>query len=183
MFTAINILPFIIGFGLPGILNFYNTNITGLRILKPVIIFSVLLNTFLLITILFTPYCQTVNFVHTLNQQFKNQPTDIYCLSRTALETESNLPLLFYRNGSSIHYLEINGNDSLRHMQPAPVWLAATCNQIKADTQMIDSLGCKPVAFSSQWLWNLNGFLDEKKQIPLMIFGYWTRNNNGCFFI
>ena len=55
MFTAINILPFIIGFGLPAILNFYNTNITGLRILKPVIIFSVLLNTFLLITIIFTP--------------------------------------------------------------------------------------------------------------------------------
>ena len=116
VFTAINILPFIIGFGLPAILNFYNINITGQRILKPVIIFSVLLNTFLLITIIFTPYYQTVSFAHTLNQQFKNQHTDIYCLCRTALETESNLPLHFYRNGSSIHYLEINGNDSLRHM-------------------------------------------------------------------
>ena len=116
MFTAINILPFIIEFGLRGILHFYDTHKTGRRFLKPVIIFSALLNTFLIITLIFTPYCQTVNFANSLNQQFKNEPTDIYCLSRTALETESNLPLHFYRNGSSIHYLEINGNDSLRHM-------------------------------------------------------------------
>ena len=163
MFTAINILPIIIGFGLPGILNFYDTNKTGRRMLKPVIVFSALLNTFLLITLIFTPYCQTVNFAHALNQQFKNQPTDIYCLSRTALETESGLPLIFYRNASSIRYVKINGNDSLRYLQPAPVWLAATYNQIKSDKKMIDSLGYKPVVFSSQWLWNLNTFLDEKK--------------------
>ena len=163
MFTAINILPFVIGFGLPGILNFYDINKTGRRFLKPVIIFSALLNLFLLITIIFTPYCQTVNFAHSLNQQFKKQPTYIYCLSRTALETESNLPLIYYRNSSSIHYVKINGNDSLRYIQPAPIWLAATYNQIKTDKKMIDSLGYKPVAFSSQWLWNLNTFLDEKK--------------------
>ena len=162
MFSAINMLPFIIGFGLPKILYFYDIHKTGRRFLKPVIIFSALLNTFLLITLIFTPYSQTINFAYSLNQQFKNKPTDIYCLSRTALETESNLPLIFYQN-SSIRYVKINGNDSLRYIQPAPVWLAATYNQIKTDKKMIDSLGYKPVAFSSQWLWNLNTFLDEKK--------------------
>ena len=163
MFPAINILPVIIGFGLPGILSFYNSNKTWRSILRPVTIFSALLNTFLLITIIFIPYSQTVNFANTLNHQFKNEPTNIYCLNRTPLETESNLPLIFYRNNSSIRYFKIITNDSLRYIQPAPAWLAATYNQIKPDKKMIDSLGYKPVVFSSQWLWNINTFLDEKK--------------------
>lgn len=163
MFPAINILPVIIGFGMPGILSFYSINKTWRSIFKPIIIFSVLLNTLLLITIIFTPYSQTVNFANTLNHQFKNEATDIYCLDRTPLETESKLGLVFYRNNSSVRYLKINTNDSLRYLQPAPVWLAATYNQIKYDKKMIDSLGYKPVIFSSQLLWNINTFLDEKK--------------------
>ena len=163
MFPAINILPFIIGFGLPGILKFYRSNKTWRSIFKPVIIFSALLNTFLLFTIIFTPYGQTINFANTLNHQFKNQPTDIYCLARTPLETESNLSLIFYKNNSSVHYIKLPSNDSLRYVQPAPVWLAATYNQIKPDKKLIDSLGYKPIAFSSTWLWNINIFLDEKK--------------------
>jgi len=163
MFPAINILPFIIGFGLPAILKSYHNNKTWRNIFKPVIIFSAVLNIFLLIAIIFIPYGQTVTFANKLNYQFTNQPTDIYCLARTPLETESNLPLIFYRNNSSVRYVKINTNDSLRYLKPAPVWLAATYNQIKPDKKMIDSLGYKPVAFSSQWLWNINVFLDEKK--------------------
>ncbi len=163
MFPAINILPIIIGFGLPGIIGFYRRNKTWRRIFRPVIILSILLNTFLVITIIFTPYCQTVNFANTLNKQFKNVATNIYCLSRTPLETESHLQLIFYSNNTSIRYIKINGNDSLRQYKLAPEWLATTYNQMKDDKKIIDSLGYEQVAFSSHLLWNINTFLDSKQ--------------------
>ena len=163
MFPAINMLPIIIGFGLPSMIGLYYSNKIWRRMLFPILVLSCLLNTFLVITIIFTPYSQTVNFANTLNHLFKDNPVNIHCVSRTPLETESHLPLVFYSNTSSIHYTKINSNHSLRQYTPAPEWLATTYNQMKDDKKMIDSLGYQPVAYSSHLLWNINRLLDSKK--------------------
>ncbi len=111
----------------------------------------------------FTPYSQTVYFSYSLKKINANK-TSVYCLARTPLETESGLPMVFYQKGiENIDFKKISINDSVRYLKGNNILIATTFNQIKDNQLLLDSLGYKPILYSSKMLWDLNEYLDSKQ--------------------
>jgi len=165
LFPVLNVLPIIVGWGIPGLVNYYQTcKKWVVYSIKGILIFSICLNIILLAFFTFMPYSQTVYFSGLLKNEFNNKPVSIYCLSRTPFETESGLPLTFYKNGvNTIELKKITYNDSVRNLTGNEIFIATTFNQIKKDKPMFDSLGYKPLIYSSKLLWNINEYLQSKK--------------------
>ncbi len=116
----------------------------------------------ILVLFMFNPYSQTVEFSRKLKHDFKNTAITVSCISRTPFETQSNLPMVFYkRNVPNISIEKVSTNDSLRYLKTT--YVATTFNQIKNNMPLMDSLGYKPVLYSSGLLWNLNEYLFSKK--------------------
>ncbi len=161
LYPVFNVLPLIVGLGLPYLLQFYDNCKTWLRyVINGILVFSVSLNIFLLIVFMVTPYSQTVYFSYLLKEKFKGTTTPIYCIQRTPFETESGLPLTFYRQ--SVHNIALKKIDSVGAIKDKNLYVTTTFNQSRDDKFKLDSLGYKQVAYSSGLLWGINEFLYSK---------------------
>ncbi len=163
MFPILNILPIIVGWSLPSFFQYYsNATVGWRRFLKGIVGFSIVLTALALVLLILNPYSQTVEFSRQLKNELPAGST-LYCLDRTPFETESKLPLVFYRksvtNFTTKRLLTI---DSVRYLHQA--YITTTYNYAKDSLPFLDSLGCKPLFYSSTALWSINEFLQGKKQ-------------------
>lgn len=165
MYPMFFALPIVIGLSLPDFTRFYDRTKRWLRYsIKGIIIFSACLNVLLLVLLMFNAYAQTVYFSQLLKTKFHDQPVTVYCLARTPFQTESGLPLVFYRKSfPNMELKKLSVNDSLRFITGNNLFVATTYNQVKQDKKLLDSLGYKPVLYSSRALWAINEYLDSKK--------------------
>ena len=164
LFPILNILPIIIGFVLSDLIGYIKTGKKWITYSIKIILFiSIFLNTALLVLLTITPYSQTVHFSYKLKKQFKMEEVAVYCLPRTPWETESGGPMVFYQKGiGNIKLKKIFNKDSIRYLANAH-FIAATFNDLKAEKPMLDSLGYKPILYSSKLLWSINEYLSTKK--------------------
>lgn len=164
LFPIFNILPVLIGWGIPDFINYYHHCKKRVKyFLKSILVFSIVLNSILLVFVLFFPYSQSVQFTYLLKNKFSAAPVTIYCLSRNPFEIQSGSPVTFYqRSEANLNFIKLNRKDSLLHLAKNS-YVAITFNQIKEDRALFDSLGYKPVLFSSKLVWYLNSFLHSKK--------------------
>lgn len=165
LFPVFNLLPIVVGFGIPFLINYLNHCKKWIAwFIKTIMYISICLNIVLLGFFMFVPYSQTVAFSSQFKKEFNHQPATIYCLSRTPFETESGLPLTFYQNSfPELELKKVLNNDSVKNITGSNIYVATTFNQTKKNLSMFDSLGYKPVLYSSKILWNLNEYLLSKK--------------------
>jgi phosphatidylinositol glycan class B len=162
MFTIICMIPMLLALN-DNAYDFLSTSYKWKKIIIPILVFSTGLNFILLILFIFNPYSQTIHFEDILSSKISSEQTKVYCYQRTPLETESHLPLVYYRKGfKNIEFITIHNIDSVMHLLSKPLLLASTFNDIKDKFGMIESLGYKPQHYSSLMLWNLNMFLRRK---------------------
>jgi hypothetical protein len=168
MFPVLGIMPILIGWGLPSLIQFYSSCKKFFRyLLNTIIIFSVTLNFLMLVLLMFNPYCQTIHFTSLLKKEFDQRPVNLYCLNRTPFETESKIPITFYkRHLPNLEIIRVDGVE-ITQIKAKDKYLAATFDQLVKIKSTIDSLGYKPVFYSSNLLWNLNKFLYSKKAHPI----------------
>ena len=163
MFTIINIIPIIIAIGKDRF-DFLLPTYKWRKFVKPLAIFSIILNFLLLTLFVFIPYSQTINFDNKIRNYIQSPETRIYCYARNPLQTESFLPLVYYKAGmKNIELINTKNIDSISKLNSKPVWLSSTFNDIKDKLGLIDSLGYKPQLYSSSALWSINVFLMNKK--------------------
>ena len=161
LYPIFNALPIVIGLGLHDGINLYQHYKKWVRYcINSLLVFSVSLNIFLLIVFIVTPYSQTVYFSYLLKEKLKQTNTTIYCIQRTPFETESGLPLTFYKK--SITNIDFKKVDSVGAITNKNLFVATTFNQARDDKFKLDSLGYKQVAYSSKLLWNINEMLYKK---------------------
>ena len=162
LFPIVNVLPIIAGWGLLSFSIYYQHAQKGIRsLLRGVAYVSIALNVLALIVLPINPYSQSIEFSRKLTNTFKGSQATVYCLARTPFETESGLPLTFYRkNSPTINLVKFHNADSAKFLKNA--WLVTTYNDAKDKLPLIDSLGFKPQFYSSSTLWNLNQFLQQK---------------------
>ena len=166
MFPVLCVMPLMIGWGLPGLIRFYSNCKKWLRyILNTVILFSVSLNLLLLILLLLNPYSQTVHFTVSLKKYIKkhDNPSRIYSFNRTPFETESITPVIFYRKDfKNLEFIKI-ADDEIPQIKDSMVFFTATFERVIDKKELMDSLGYKPVLYSSRLIWKLNEYLFSKK--------------------
>ena len=113
---------------------------------------------------IFNPYSQTINFDNKISNELALKNSKIFCYSRTPLQTESHLPLTYYKQSlASTDFINTSNIDSIVQLQQKTIWLSSTFNDVKDNFTKINSLGFKPVIYSSLMLWGINNFLLAKK--------------------
>jgi hypothetical protein len=156
----------VLGYGVADFLTYYKQCKKWIRwFLKGMIVFSVVLNSIVLILFAFTPFSQSVHYTMLLNKKFekKNKPVKIYCYRRLPFETPSKAPLVYYKKAfSDVEIIRVTDKDSLQYITGPDNFLTATFNDIKKDLSYIDSLDYKPVLYSSRILWNINEFMSSR---------------------
>jgi GPI mannosyltransferase 3 len=165
LYPIFSALPIIVGYGLPDLINYYKTCKRWIAsFIKVMLIITIVINTILLILFTSIPYSQTIYFSKVLKNRFEDKPTTIYCLYRTPFETMSGVPMVFYRKGAkNLDLKYISNIDTVRSLTGNEIFVATTFNESKFRRGLFDSLGYKPVMYSSKLLWNINGFLQSKK--------------------
>jgi GPI mannosyltransferase 3 len=165
LFPILNVLPIIVGWGLPGLLDWVKRRREGVRkLIKGTAWFSFGLNTILLGVLLVTPYSQAIYFTWQLKKNFKGEPATIYSLGHTPFETEERLPFVFYESGvSNLRWKRLPVNDSLPAVGDRAVYVSTTYNQIGGRKEYLDSLGYEAVFYSSDMLWGVNELLHSMK--------------------
>ena len=154
LFTIINIIPIVLGFG--------GFNFLFKKALKPLIIFSIVLNCILLIAFIFIPYSQSIHFLQKLSTN-KSLSNRIYCIERIPLETESKLPLTFYSaQFKHIQFEHITQIVSVTLETHKPQYLISTFNDLRDYHLYPEEMGYTAVTYSSQFLWTINKFLASK---------------------
>ena len=170
MFPVLCVMPILIGWGLPGLIKFYSNTKKVIRlILKTLIIFSAGLNFLLLILLLLNPYSQTVHFTALLKKYIKKHEgtTRIYSIIRTPFETESITPVVFYRKDfKNLEFIKIT-KDEADHLNDSAIYLTSTFEQVVDKKKLLDSLGYKPVLYSSSLLWKINEILYSRKILTI----------------
>lgn len=164
LFPVLNVLPLIAGWGLPGLIGWWWRQGRGMRrVFNAVAGFSVGLNTFLLVVLLFTPYSQALYFTSLLKGEFEGRPVTIWTVNRTPFETEHRLPFVFYRQAvPNLQFRRLGPEDSVRMMPREAVYVTGTYDQLKGQLGWLDSMGYRRVLYSSRLLWGVDGFLDSK---------------------
>lgn len=166
LFTIFNVLPVIIS--LPQDAFNFLGQATFKMATQIMLGLSVLLNFVLLALFIVTPYSQTIAFDNKLSKQLGGSNTPIiYCYTRTPLQTESHLPLTFYKQAmGNINFISIDNLAQFNLSSPTmPCYLCGTFNDFR-DGNKFDSLqqtGFMPVVYSSKLLWQINEFLMKKK--------------------
>jgi len=165
LYPVFSALPLIVGFGLPDLINYYRACKNWIAsFIKVLLIITIILNTIVLILFTAIPYSQTIYFSKVLKNKFEDKPATIYCLVRTPFETMSGIPMVFYRKGAKNLQLRVIGViDSVRSVTGSEIYIATTYNESRQRRPLLDSLGYKPVLYSSKLLWNINEFLNSKK--------------------
>jgi GPI mannosyltransferase 3 len=163
LFPILNILPIIIGWGLPGLFGWVRRQRAVLQwLIRGVAWFSVGLNIILLAVILVTPYSQAIYFTWQLKKNFRGAPVTIYSLGHTPFETEERLPYVFYESGArNLLWKTLPLNDSLSTVGDKALYVSTTYNQIGERRQYLDSLGYEAVLYSSHMLWGVNELLSS----------------------
>lgn len=161
LFPVVTVLPIICGWGLPSFLDYYQRAQTSVRtLLKGLLLVSVALTVLVLVTLPLNPISQTFEFSRKIARTFEGSTPTLYCLNRTPFETESGLPLTFYRRSvPNISLVKFHNADSLRYLKNT--WLITTYNDAKNQFGLIDSLGFKPHLYSSPALWKTNQLLES----------------------
>ena len=161
LFPILNVLPIIIGWGLPALFAWLGRQRIGVRrLVRGTAWFSIGLNLFLLTVLLFTPYSQEIYFTYLLKKNFNGASATIYSLGRTPFQTEHHLPFVFYEGGTrNLQWKTVAGSDSLRGLAEKPEYVSATFDQIGDHPALLDSMGYHGVVYSSRLLWNINEFL------------------------
>jgi phosphatidylinositol glycan class B len=162
LFPILNVLPLFIGWGLPGLIQYWQTSKKWVKyLIKGSLVFSVCLNVFLLVALVFTPYSQAIHFTYLLKKKFDARPVTIYCINQSPFETENGLQLVFYRKAiKNIELKKIHGIDSLLVLKDKEMYVSTTYNHTTDEEKLVlDRLGYKPVAYASKFLWDINGFL------------------------
>jgi len=101
LFPIVNVLPMLVGWSLPLLTSYYqrsNRLIHGL--IRGSLYGSVVLNGLALLVLLTVPIAQTTTFSHKLTTRFRQTDATLFCLTRSPFETESGLPLTFYRRNA-----------------------------------------------------------------------------------
>ncbi len=162
LFPILNVLPIIVGWGLPPLITWWWNQKKGKRrLFNGIAGFSIALNLLLLSILLFTPYSQPIHFTSQLKSRFDSKPVTIYTVQRTPFETEHHLPFVFYRQGTpSLNFNRLGPGDSVRLLPANATYLTATFDQIKDHQRFLDSLGYQRIMYSSRLLWGINEFLD-----------------------
>lgn len=165
MFPIFNVMPLIYGWSIQSLHQFYEDTRQWVRaIIRILVWFTVMLNTILLLAITFVPYSQTIKFSEKLKNKFLNEPVNLYTLGQTPFQTPSRNPMVFYKNGApEITLKRLSTLDSVIMYNNDIKYLATTFNEIKDKRTSIDSLGYKPIMYSSDLLWGVNEFLNKKK--------------------
>jgi GPI mannosyltransferase 3 len=163
LFPILNILPIIIGWGLPGLFGWVRRQRAVWQwLIRGVAWFSVGLNIILLAVILVTPYSQAIYFTWQLKKNFRGAPVTIYSLGHTPFETEERLPYVFYESGArNLVWKTLPVNDSLSTVGGKALYVSTTYNQIGERRQYLDSLGYEAVLYSSHMLWGVNELLSS----------------------
>ncbi|HEY4337734.1 MAG TPA: hypothetical protein VGM89_17595 [Puia sp.] len=162
LFPVLNILPIIIGWGLPGLMDWRRRQGRGMRRLFNALAgFSIGLNMFLLGVLFFTPYSQALHFTSLLKDDFAGRAVSIDVADRTPFETEHHLPFVFYRQATpNLRFRCLGPGDSVR--AATAEYLAGTYDQLKDQQRWLDSMGYRRVRYSSRLLWGIDQFLDSK---------------------
>ena len=165
MFPIFNVMPLIYGWSILSLQQFYEGTRQWVKAsIRFLVWFTIVLNTILLLAITFVPYSQTIKFSEKLKNKFHNQPVDLYTLGQTPFQTPSRNPMVFYKNGApGITLKRLSTLDSVVMYNNDIKYLATTFNEIKDIRTSIDSLGYKPVMYSSELLWGVNELLNKKK--------------------
>lgn len=164
LFPILNVMPLVIGFSIPGLQQFYAQTKQWIRsFFKGLLWFTIVLDVILLLLLAFIPYSQTIQFSNLVKKEFDGRPGDLYCLGQTPFQSPSGNPMVFYKNGApNIMLKRFNNIDSVGELK-GQVYLATTFNEIKDRRQLFDSLGYRPVLYSSNLLWGVNELLHSKK--------------------
>jgi GPI mannosyltransferase 3 len=167
MFPVLFILPVWIGWGLPAFFNYYSACKKVARyFIKAILIFSVAINFVVLILFIFNPYSQSIHFTEQLSSRFNNKNETkirVYYLKRSPFETPAKSPYIFYeRYFKNTDMIRVNNNDSIKFLHDSDLYIATTFDEIDG-RRVIDSLGYKPVLYSSNLLWKINEFLYSRK--------------------
>lgn len=164
LFPVLNVLPLIVGWGLPGLIDWWWRQRKGVRrLFNGLAGFSIGLNTFLLVVLFFTPYSQALYFTSLLRGEFEGRPAMIWTVNRTPFETEHRLPFVFYRQAATnLQFRRLGPEDSMRMMPREAEYVAGTYDQLKGQLGWLDSLGYRRVLYSSRLLWGIDAFLDSK---------------------
>lgn len=165
LFPIFNAMPLIIGWSVPSLIQFYERTKPAIRgFLRFLGWFTLLLNSLLLIAITCVPYSQTIRFSEKLKDKFHNNPVELFTLGQTPFQTPSRNPMTFYKNGApEITLNRLSTIDSVIMFDKNIKYLATTFNELKDKRNTIDSLGYKPVMYSSDLLWSVNEMLGKKK--------------------
>jgi len=163
LFPILNVLPIIIGWGLPALFAWTGRQRKGVRrLIYGTAWFSIGLNTLLLGVLLFTPYSQMIDFTFQLQRRFHGEPATVYSLVRTPFQTEHKLPFVFYERATpNLHWDTITTGDSVRFLPPDVKYFTATFDGIHDHAAQLDSMGYTRVLCSSRLLWNINIFLSS----------------------
>jgi len=163
LFPVLNLLPLLIGWGLPDGINWYKTRKKGFRKwIKGIAVFSVTINLIVLTLLFFTPYCQALHFAWQVKRYFKNEAVTIYTVPRTPLETDARLPFVFYQEGTrNLTWKRLSVCDSLRYVSDKAQYFTTSYNDIKDNKKLPDSLGYQREFCSSPILWGVNTMLQS----------------------
>jgi hypothetical protein len=162
LFPVLNVLPVMIGWGLPRLIDWWWRQGKGMRrLFNGLAGFSIGLNVLLLTVLIFTPYSQALHFTSLLRDKFSGRSVTIDVANRTPFETEHRLPFVFYRQvAPNLQFRRLGPGDSVRFATAE--YLAATYDQLKGQLGWLDSMGYRRVLYSSKLLWGIDGFLDKK---------------------
>ena len=163
MFPVLNVLPVLVAWGWPQFVkSFQRARLATKTILRSAIVISMLLNAALLAALLFTPYSQTIHYTRKLHDRFRDTDiTSIYTLDRTPFETPSRVPFRFYEKGFMPRFVKLNV-DSVRRLRGQNLFFTTTYEQLPGLRPALDSMGFRPVMYSSRLLWQVNEFLHRQ---------------------
>lgn len=164
LFPVLNVLPVLIGWALPGLIDWWWRKGTGMRrLFNGLAGVGIGLNLLLLGILMTTPYSQALYFTSLLKTRFSKRPVTIWTIDRTPFETEHRLPFVYYREGvPELQFRRLGPGDSVRMVPAEAEYVAATFDQVKGEQGFLDSLGYRQVLVSSRLLWGINEFLDAK---------------------
>jgi phosphatidylinositol glycan class B len=164
LFPVLNILPVMIGWGMPGLIDWWWRQGKGMRRwFNGLMGFSIGLNVLLLGVLMVTPYSQAIYFTTLLKGNFAGRPATIWSVERTPFETEHHLPFVYYREAvPNLHFQRLGPDDSVRLLPGHAEYVAGTYDRLKGQLGWLDSMGYQRVLYSSRLLWGVDGFLDAR---------------------
>lgn len=164
LFPIFNVLPILVGFGLPEFISYYkNTKGWKHNLLAVSLWFSIVVNIVMLILAMFFPFGIGIHFTKKLRDYFSNNEATVYYINRTPYELNHNLGMTFYQQtATNLQFKKIINKDSLAALDKGS-YFTTNFNLVRNDRQWLDSVGYKAVLYSSGIAWKINEQLAAKK--------------------